>query len=114
MVRDCFHNGGVVLQYLLTTSVFFRRSKTLMTQFLGAFEYLVFVMNCNDIHMHHEKGKSHSLAPIHFQGCKCRVRVAFKYPRYNFIYQAGVRRSRRSIETGVDLAGFLNKAKSFR
>ena len=73
-----------------TISVFFLRSKNLMTHFLGAFEYLVFVTNCNDIHMHHEKGRSHSLVLIHFQGCKCRGRVACKFPRYNFICQAGV------------------------
>ena len=137
MVRNCFYNGGVVLQYLLTISVFFRRSKTLLTYFLGAFEYLFFVTNCNDIHMHHEKRKSHSLALIYFQGCKCRGRVACKYPSYNFISKtayvgcaawplvtwpvafdresfAGVRRSRRSKETGVDLAGFLNMADDFR
>ena len=102
MVRDCFYNGGVVLQYLLTISVFFRRSKTLLTYFLGAFEYLFFVTNCNDIHMHHEKRKSHTLALIYFQGCKCRGRVACKYPSYNFISKAGVRRL-RSLTFG-DLA----------
>ena len=103
MVRDRFYNGGVVLQYLLTISVFFHPSKTLLTHFLSAFGYLIFVTNCNDIHMHHEKGKSHSLAPIHFQGCKCRGRVACKYPRY----------SRRTSVAPLDLwwPGLLGKLR---
>ena len=133
MVRDRFYNGGVVLQYLLTISVFFRRS-TLLTHFLNAFKYLFFVTKCNGIHMHPEKGKSHSLALIHFQGSKCRgggaglhVNIqgatSFAKPAYvgcaawPLVTQpvalfdrrsfAGVCRSRRSKVTGVDLAGFF-------
>ena len=43
MVMNRFDNGDVVLQYLLTISVFFRWSKTLPTHFLSAFKYLFFV-----------------------------------------------------------------------
>ena len=49
--KGLFYNGVVVLQYLVTISVFFRRSKTLLTHFLSAYECLFFVTICNDIHM---------------------------------------------------------------